>query len=439
VANHPGKRTVLLLAANPASTDNLDLEVEGEAIAQCLQRARGQHDLQLASKYAVTDDDLRRALLDHQPAIVHFSGHGAGKQGLVFEEDREPLLISGAALADLLGLCTAHVKCVVLNACYSDVQAQPISAVVEHVVGMSRAIGDPAAIKFSTGFYDALASGRPYTDAFRFGCNAISLKGLPESLTPTLIVNSRVQSGKTLEGVTTGSAHPGASIRDISEGTDASVHDLISLLDFRADMVLAQMARDEPQSPNAAGDAAPESARDMTMAVQSTPPVDDLGREFAQLHERNKKALIDGDFVLSHEITRHIQELLHDTRLFMRSSLRYAFMYSKMAFFSHFYVSGSMYPGPLPQSLKKRPNPVVQMWKEEADEQKRVREERAAAGARHASEVAERIKWQQSDAKALRTEAIAKGVRLGGDRCPYCHFSYAWDGMDCQHCRFQDV
>ena len=86
---------------------------------------------------------------------------------------------------ELLDLCSQHVKCVVLNACYSEVQAQPIGSAVEYVIGMSRAIGDRAAIKFSTGFYDALASGRSYTDAFRFGCNAISLRGIPESLTPT--------------------------------------------------------------------------------------------------------------------------------------------------------------------------------------------------------------------------------------------------------------
>jgi hypothetical protein len=167
--------------------------------------------------------------------------------------------------------------------------------------------------------------------------------------------------------------------------------------------------------------------------------VDDVEREFAELHERNKKALIDGDFVLSHEITRHIQQLLSEARQLMKSSLRHAIMYSKMAFFSHFYVSGSLYPGPLPASLRKTPNPVVLMWKEEAAEQRRIRDEQEAAHARYQSEVAERIKRLKTAAKALREEAVAKGVTLGGDRCPYCHFAYAWNGLDCQHCRFQDV
>ncbi len=191
-------RTILLVAANPASTQALDLRGEHCAISQCLERAPKQHTLRVVAETAVTDDDLRRALLKHEPEIVHFSGHGAGNAGLVFEEAGEPLFISGDALATLLGLCSNHVKCVVLNACYSEVQAQSISSVVDFVVGMSRAIGDIAAIKFSIGFYDAIAFGRSYTDAFHFGCNAISLRGIPESLTPTLIVNNRANPAQNL-------------------------------------------------------------------------------------------------------------------------------------------------------------------------------------------------------------------------------------------------
>lgn len=133
MAADPAQRTVLLLKANPASTVALDLEAEYQAIAQSLGRAAKHRTIRVVAEAAVTDDDLRRALLDHEPEIVHFSGHGAGRRGLVFEDAGEPLFISGDALADLLGLCSGHVKCVVLNACYSDVQVlnrgRPMSAV----------------------------------------------------------------------------------------------------------------------------------------------------------------------------------------------------------------------------------------------------------------------------------------------------------------------
>ncbi|MGZ3303788.1 MAG: AAA-like domain-containing protein, partial [Isosphaeraceae bacterium] len=83
-------------------------------------------------------------------------------------------------------LCADHVKCVVLNACYSEVQAEAISKHIDFVVGMKKAIGDEAAIKFAVGFYDALGAGRDFETAYKFGCSAIDLKGIPESLTPVL-------------------------------------------------------------------------------------------------------------------------------------------------------------------------------------------------------------------------------------------------------------
>ena len=51
------------------------------------------------------------------------------------------------------------VECVVLNACYSEVQAEAIHQHINHVIGMNRAIGDKAAINFTVAFYDGLAAG----------------------------------------------------------------------------------------------------------------------------------------------------------------------------------------------------------------------------------------------------------------------------------------
>jgi hypothetical protein len=51
---------------------------------------------------------------------------------------------------------------------------------------MNKAIGDRAAIEFAVGFYDALGAGKPVEFAYRFGCAAIRLAGVPEQLTPTL-------------------------------------------------------------------------------------------------------------------------------------------------------------------------------------------------------------------------------------------------------------
>src|SRR5271157_3611953 len=197
-------RTILILSANPKNTERLRLDEEVRKIEQGLERSRRRDQFKLVVKWAVTDDDLRRAMLDNEPEIVHFSGHGLGSGhgdsgrdfvtdreeetgGLVFEDDSgQTQLISGDALARLFELCADSVKCVVLNACYSEVQAKAISQHIGYVVGMKKAVGDEAAIKFAVGFYDALGAGRNFETAYKFGCSAIDLKGIPEYLTPVL-------------------------------------------------------------------------------------------------------------------------------------------------------------------------------------------------------------------------------------------------------------
>lgn len=110
------------------------------------------------------------------PIIVHFCGHGTGKKGLVFE-DRQGNgdLVSTNTLKDFFALFEKRVTCVVMNACYSEVQAKAINEHIKYVIGMNQAIRDDAAIAFSIGFYRALGYGKSFEDAFKFGKNAIQL------------------------------------------------------------------------------------------------------------------------------------------------------------------------------------------------------------------------------------------------------------------------
>jgi hypothetical protein len=284
-------------------------------IDEALSRARGEQRFHVVLAATVTDDDLRRALLTHEPEIVHFSGHGTGRKGLVFEEAGEPLLIAAEVLADLFRLCAAHVKCVVLNACYSEVQAAAISAHVEFVIGMSRAIGDAAAIKFSTGFYDALASGRPVAEAFQFGCNAISLKGIPESLTPVLMVRGQPGPPRNPAAQVMGGGDVAAQVHPTGQPIDPSLCELISLLDFRADMILSAFEQ-EGKDLETAGR---RSGRDLVVGNPENDPlaarVRRAARLFEELHEKNKKALAERAFIRSHEITGQIRQLLEEVKL----------------------------------------------------------------------------------------------------------------------------
>lgn len=151
-------------------------------------------------RWAVRPRDLHRAMLDINPQIVHFSGHGAGEKGLIFEDEvGQPKFLSGSALAGLFELFSDQLECVVLNGCYSLEQAQFIAQTIPYVVGMEKEIGDKAAISFSVGFYDAIGAGRTIDFAYKLGCSAIQLEGVPEHLTPVLTRNVKPDSEETKE------------------------------------------------------------------------------------------------------------------------------------------------------------------------------------------------------------------------------------------------
>ncbi|MBW4593461.1 MAG: CHAT domain-containing protein [Brasilonema angustatum HA4187-MV1] len=193
---------ILILTANPSNTGSDPLRLDGEVrrIEEALQRSHYRVRFQITAKLAVRTTDLRRALLDHKAQIVHFSGHGTGEQGLVLENDAGRVqLVSTEALAGLFGIFeTGDIECVLLNACYSEIQATAIHQFVDCVIGMNQPIADKSAVQFAEGFYDALGAGSPYEEAYKIGCSAIALEGSSEYSTPVL--KNRKRRGARLSG-----------------------------------------------------------------------------------------------------------------------------------------------------------------------------------------------------------------------------------------------
>jgi hypothetical protein len=63
---------------------------------------------------------------------------GVAQHGLCFQgPDGRPQLVSAEALARVFGAAGSSVKLLVLNACYSEKQAQALLAHVGYVVGMN--------------------------------------------------------------------------------------------------------------------------------------------------------------------------------------------------------------------------------------------------------------------------------------------------------------
>jgi len=165
-------KKILILASNPKSTERLDLSGEIRHVREGLRGASIPD-----CRQAVTPKDLRDALSEVQPHIVHFCGHGTGTQGLVFEtEGGEPQIVSTEALEQLFEIFSDTIECVFLNACYSEEQAGAIAKHINYVIGMNNKVGDRAAVKFARDFYRGFGDGLSIEKCFKLGKSALLME-----------------------------------------------------------------------------------------------------------------------------------------------------------------------------------------------------------------------------------------------------------------------
>lgn len=179
---------ILFLTAEPTDLAKLRLGQEIKNIKAELERSRyNQEQFAIEECLSVTPEDIRYQILRFQPNIVHFCGHGLSNGELCFEDrDGKAQPVRPETLAALFELVRTSIRCVVLNACYSDIQAQAIAQHIPFVIGMSKAISDKAAISFAVGFYGALAFNADYEKAYKVACVEIQIRGSSEELTPIL-------------------------------------------------------------------------------------------------------------------------------------------------------------------------------------------------------------------------------------------------------------
>jgi hypothetical protein len=179
---------ILFLAANPRDTSRLRLDEEIRAIDHALQLAEFRSRFDIEQHWAIRVSDIQGCLLRHKPDIVHFSGHGSSSSDIILEDNSgNSCPLSPRALSHLFSVFRDNVRCVVLNACYSEQQAQAIANHIDCVIGMSNSIGDAAAVSFATSFYQAIGYGRDVKTAFELGCVQIDLERLGEQDTPRLL------------------------------------------------------------------------------------------------------------------------------------------------------------------------------------------------------------------------------------------------------------
>ena len=107
---------------------------------------------------------------------------------------RQAKRVTSSALKALFSTVKDNIRLVVLNACYSKLQAESIVQEIDCVVGMNTSIGDKAAIAFAASFYRALGFGRSVKEAFEQGKVFLRLEGIGEADTPELLVRKGIDA-----------------------------------------------------------------------------------------------------------------------------------------------------------------------------------------------------------------------------------------------------
>lgn len=186
-------KKILILAATP---NGLHLGKEIREIEEAIRHSIRREQFEIKTRQAVRPKDIRRAIAEEKPQIVHFCGHGSADGSLILENDEgQPIPVTPESLAELFNLHADYVECVLLNACHSEKVAKAISQHISYVIGMNQAVKDKIAIEFAQGFYDALGFDIPnererFQRAFQEGVVAIKLTDISEAQIPSLEIKT---------------------------------------------------------------------------------------------------------------------------------------------------------------------------------------------------------------------------------------------------------
>jgi serine/threonine protein kinase len=157
--------------------DRIDLGEEIRSIKMTAWAAFDRKALEFVECQATRSDDMELQLQTKNPDILHFSGLGTQSGEFLCNSDKgTPQTITKEALCALIGAEQRNLHLVFMNACYSNVQAEELSSVVDCVIGMSDRISDKAAIAFSGSFYQAIGFGKDVETAFKYGIAALRRK-----------------------------------------------------------------------------------------------------------------------------------------------------------------------------------------------------------------------------------------------------------------------
>ncbi len=195
-------QTILFLGADPSNSAELALHREFQEIDRRLRSANLREAFRLEQLWEVQAEQLPGVIMRFNPQILHFCGHGQSDGALVFLDAHgiaNP--VDKNIISTLFALLGSDIRCVVLNACYSAIQAKMISAHVDVVIGMSHEIETNDAITFAAAFYEALAYGKKVRDAFNIAKLGLDLAHVPKSAIPQIFFGPGVDPSQLKIGL----------------------------------------------------------------------------------------------------------------------------------------------------------------------------------------------------------------------------------------------
>jgi len=176
------KIRILFLSANPWTTSRILVDEEAREIFERIQEGPYRTRFELYNHAATRPIDLQKLLLFYRPHIVHFSGHGNKKQKLILGgTPGRGKTVDRQGLVELFALYNTHLRLVLLNACFTKIQARLLSEVIDYAVGTGKGIGDKAGVAFAGAFYRSLGFGNSIRNAFDSAKAELGLTRMPRT------------------------------------------------------------------------------------------------------------------------------------------------------------------------------------------------------------------------------------------------------------------
>ncbi|HEY9670118.1 MAG TPA: tetratricopeptide repeat protein [Waterburya sp.] len=198
----PPVKKILMLSANPENPETVRRTKETKVIRDALKRAKHGALYDLHNGLDINAAELSQELITIEPYLIHISGYENGIEGLILEDNLGITTFKNPEklISELFRLHSNSIKCIILNGCYSDVQARELVQHIEFVIGINQDLEDIKVIKFLNEFYFYLGSGRTIRDSYDAGCICLRRTGLEDiNLLPTLLDKYNERKRRELE------------------------------------------------------------------------------------------------------------------------------------------------------------------------------------------------------------------------------------------------